>query len=118
MYLSPEQRNLCSSSHKSQLCAFPGEKVDIYAAGLVLFEMCGQFKTEMERCISVDRLKTKRAFPKGFEERYYQESRVILQMTQTLPEKRPSAAQFLDKSPEHQCWEFEMRLGSAFGSRK
>lgn len=117
MYLSPEQRNLCSS-HKSQLCTYPGEKVDIYAAGLVLFEMCGQFKTEMERCISVDRLKTKRAFPKGFEERYYQESRVILQMTQTLPEKRPSAAQFLDKSPEHQCWEFEMRLGSAFGGRK
>jgi hypothetical protein len=46
MYLSPEQRKLnenrqLATSRKLELGKLPREKVDIYAAGLVLFEMCG-----------------------------------------------------------------------------
>jgi len=79
MYLSPEQKLLNQRSSRQDLFgSLPREKVDIYAAGLVLFELCGQFKTEMERCLKVDDLKTKRIFPAGFEEKFNQESRVIL----------------------------------------
>lgn len=44
MYLSPEQWKL-QNTRKSMIGRLPREKVDIYAAGLVLFEMCGKFKT-------------------------------------------------------------------------
>jgi serine/threonine protein kinase len=101
LYLSPEQKNLNGNSRRDQLCDLPREKVDIYAAGLVLFEMCGQFRTQMERCINIDNLSRNRTLPKGFKEKFYQESKVIMLMTEVIPEKRPSAAQFLDRSPEH-----------------
>jgi len=54
--------------------------------------MCGQFKTQMERCINIDKLKNERKFPKGFEDKFYMESKVIKLMTDVVPEKRPSAA--------------------------
>ena len=108
MYLSPEQRN-----YNSKLNIFlPREKVDIYAAGLVLFEMCGQFETCMERCINMEDLIKHQRFPKGFQEKFYQESKVITLMTAVKPEKRPSAAQFLDRSPEQQCWSFDLKMSS------
>ena len=81
-----------ANSRRDLICALPREKVDIYAAGLVLFEMCGQFKTQMERCINIDKLKNERKFPKGFEDKFYMESKVIKLMTDVVPEKRPSAA--------------------------
>ena len=81
-----------ANSRRDLICALPREKVDIYAAGLVLFEMCGQFKTQMERCVNIDKLKNERKFPKGFEDKFYMESKVIKLMTDVVPEKRPSAA--------------------------
>jgi hypothetical protein len=62
--------------------------------------MCGQFKTQMERYINLDNLSKRREFPKGFTDKYYQESIIISLMTENLPEKRPSAEQYLNKSPE------------------
>ena len=53
--------------------------------------MCGQFKTQMERYINLDNLSKHREFPKGFTDKYYQESIIISLMTENLPEKRPSA---------------------------
>ena len=89
----------------------PREKVDIYAAGLVLFEMCGNFQTQMERAIAIENLQRKREFPKGFAQKYYQESKIVLKMTESLPEKRPSAAYFLNRSPEFQCYSFDLKVG-------
>ena len=66
--------------------------MDIYAAGLVLFEMCGKFKTQMERCINIENLTKNREFPKGFTEKYSSESKIISLMTELLPAKRPSAS--------------------------
>lgn len=67
MYLSPEQRTFNLHRQANP----PREKVDIYAAGLILFEMCGKFSTQMERCINLDNLSNKRKFPKNFETLYY-----------------------------------------------
>ena len=57
-YLSPEQRNQLTNKNEpfANHSRMPGEKVDIYAAGLVLFEMCGKFRTDMERYSGLDRL--------------------------------------------------------------
>jgi serine/threonine protein kinase len=58
MYLSPEQKdfhkaqeqNINSSKQNDWLkTQIKLEKVDIYAAGLVLFELCSKFKTEMQK---------------------------------------------------------------------
>lgn len=32
-------------------------------------------------------------------------------MTEQLPAKRPSAAFFLNKSPEYQCYKFDLKMG-------
>lgn len=64
----------------------------------------------MERCIKLDNLSKLREFPKGFQEKFYQESKVITLMTDLVPEKRPSAAVFLDRSPEHQSWNFDLKM--------
>ena len=47
------------------------DKVDIYAAGLVLFEMCGNFTTDMERINAYEGLQKRREFPKGFTDNFY-----------------------------------------------
>ena len=70
LYLSPEQRKLVNSyseTRRDQLEKLPREKVDIYAAGLVLYEMCAQFKTMMGRSMSINKLTNKREFSKEFE---------------------------------------------------
>ena len=90
----------------------PLDKADIYAAGLVLFEMCGNFTTVAERIPCIDNIGSKRQFPKGFTDKFYQESRIIALMTDPVPEKRPTAAFFLDKSPEFQCYSFDLKVGS------
>lgn len=85
MFMSPEQKNFIASvSHEvslkhgggniltqRNLLDLPQEKVDIYAAGLVLFEMCGSFGTQMERCMAMDNLQKRREFPPGFKEKYF-----------------------------------------------
>jgi serine/threonine protein kinase len=91
MYLSPEQKDLVSS-RLTQLSSLPREKVDIYAAGLVLFEMCGQFRTMMERYSAIESLQKTRSFSRAFQTNFFYESQLILQMTEKCAEKRPSAA--------------------------
>jgi serine/threonine protein kinase len=76
MYQSPEQRALISGNdlkqkRTSDIHKLQQDKIDIYAAGLVLFEMCGNFRTDMERYSAMDNLQKRREFPKGFTEKYH-----------------------------------------------
>lgn len=66
----------------------------------------------MERCINIENLSKKREFPKGFTDRYPCESKIISMMTEVLPAKRPSAQQFLNRSPELQCWSFDLKMST------
>ena len=61
----------------------------------------------------MENLKKRReqGFPVGFQEKYYHESKIILKMTDQTPERRPSAKVFLDRSPEYQCWSFDLKMG-------
>ena len=82
MYLSPEMRPQTKELEKHaedlktvralQLAKTQArDKVDIYAAGLVLFEMCGNFTTDMERINAYECLQKSREFPKGFTDKFY-----------------------------------------------
>jgi len=63
-YLSPEQE-------KNE---FYNEKVDLYALGLILFEMCNKFSTLHERLTTLNNLKQKRQLPKDIIEKFPEES--------------------------------------------
>jgi hypothetical protein len=64
MYLSPESRQYVENAGCG--LQLPREKVDIYAAGLILFEMCGKFGTAMELCSNLDNLRRDRIIPVEF----------------------------------------------------
>lgn len=100
------------AKRQDMLKKIPLEKVDIYAAGLILFEMCGNFRTAAERCNALENIWKDRNFPKGFTDRFYPESKIIALLTDPVPEKRPTASFFLNKSPEYQCYSFDLKVGS------
>ena len=84
-YAAPEQLN--SKTYN--------EKIDIYATGITLLEMCGCFGTEMERQLSIKDLKIKRNIPEKIMNDYPQECELIKMMTEKDYNERPSAEQIL-----------------------
>jgi hypothetical protein len=61
------------------------EKVDIYAAGLILFELSSRFKTQHERMIALKNLREKHILPDEFLSKFDLESKLILMMTEFEP---------------------------------
>ena len=96
LYQSPEQREGKNFN----------EKVDIYALGLILFEMCNKFGTEFERRSELHKLRTERKLSKAFKRQFCFESNLILQMIEVKPEKRPTAKE-LTESLKH--WYLELK---------
>lgn len=97
LYLSPEQL-----SHKHY-----DERVDIFASGLVLYEMCACFETLMERRESIIALKNGKGVVKKVKESYPCETELILLMTKGDYKERPSASEIM-KSKEFQMWKDEI----------
>lgn len=97
LYLSPEQL-----SHKHY-----NEKVDIFASGLVLYEMCACFETLMERRESIIALKNGKGVVQKVKESYPCETELILLMTKGDYRERPSASDIM-KSKEFQMWKDEI----------
>ncbi len=96
LYQSPEQIKELSYN----------EKVDIYAMGLILYEMCGCFKTGMERRINIENLRNEHKLSKIISERYPMESELILLMTRQKPSERPSAIEILN-SEKFKGWKMK-----------
>ena len=84
-YAAPEQTN--SKTYN--------EKIDIYATGITLYEMCGCFGTEMERQLALRDLRNKRTISDRITNDYPQESELIIMMTKKDYNDRPSAEQIL-----------------------
>ena len=84
-YAAPEQTN--SKTYN--------EKIDIYAAGITLYEMCSCFGTEMERQLALRDLKNKSIISERIAIDYPQERELIIKMTKKDYNDRPSAEQIL-----------------------
>lgn len=85
LYLSPEQMYHLSYD----------EKVDVYASGVVLYEMCACFGTLMERRESINALRNDRVVIDKVKEKYPNETQLILWMTESKPNNRPNAIQVI-----------------------
>ena len=85
LYLSPEQ-----TAFKTY-----NEKVDIYACGITLYEMCSCFSTAMERYESIMNLKNNEILEEEICKKYPEETMLIKLMTKKDYNERPSANQIL-----------------------
>jgi len=85
LYQSPEQLKELAYN----------EKVDIYAMGLILYELCCCFKTGMERRLTIEKLRNEHKIENKIEVKYEIESELILWMTRPKPSDRPAAQEIL-----------------------
>ena len=74
--------------------------------GLILYELCGCFKTGMERRQNIDELRKKHKISQYVYEKYPLESNLILLMTSHKHSDRPSASEILN-SIEFKNWRNE-----------
>ena len=93
LYLAPEQE-------KGQNY---DEKVDIYALGLILLEMCTFIKTGHERFCMFNDIRKCQKIPESLKKQYKQEAELIVLMTNTDPKMRPSSGE-IEKCPEFKAW--------------
>ncbi|KAI9558814.1 hypothetical protein GHT06_015603 [Daphnia sinensis] len=83
-YMAPEQENFQTYNHK----------VDVYALAIILFELkMGPFKTDSERAISIDKLKSFE-LPHNFE-RDTNLKQLLFSMLSVDPDKRPEVKDIL-----------------------
>ena len=85
LYLTPEQMNFKPYN----------EKVDIYACGIILYEMCSCFSTSMERYEYIMNLKNNNIISEKVSKNYPEESLLIKSMIKKDYNERPSAKEIL-----------------------
>ena len=83
------------------------DKVDMFAAGLILYELCSNFKTQHQRIQKFAMLKTQRKLPTEFDQ-MPEEKAIIMNLTDADPKKRLSA-HYLLNSPLFDRWSFELK---------
>merc|ERR1712070_1367715 len=88
-YASPEQLSKDSYS-------FPA---DIFSLGIVFAEVLHPLRTQMERALLLDGLRTKRCLPKEFQAALPAASRLLLAITDPVPSARPTAQEVLQVLP-------------------
>lgn len=74
------------------------EKVDIYAMGLILYEMCAAFRTGMERRESLECIRKDQKINENIKEKFPTECSLVLWMTNKKPSDRPSAQEIIDSN--------------------
>ncbi|KAL3864427.1 hypothetical protein ACJMK2_006111 [Sinanodonta woodiana] len=87
LYMSPEQS--AASSY--------GQKVDIFALGMILFELLYPFSTQMERINTLLGVRCQN-FPNRFIEEMPKEKNFVSLLVEKDPDQRPSARQILDSN--------------------
>lgn len=109
MYQAPEQMmHQQQVQQKSNQTVCLSDKVDMFAAGLLLFEMCANFKTQHQRMQKFHILRTQRKLPEGLLNSMPEEHDIIINLTDPDPKKRSSAHHLLS-SKTFQTWSFEAK---------
>ncbi|XP_017319283.1 interferon-induced, double-stranded RNA-activated protein kinase isoform X1 [Ictalurus punctatus] len=90
-YMSPEQRQ-----ENRDYC----KKVDIYAVGLIYFELLWCFATQSEKQKQWDNIRSKK-FPEEFSKRFDFEHKLIERMLCENPDGRPEASDLLTELEQH-----------------
>lgn len=70
-------------------------KVDVFAVGIIAFELWYSFSTAMERVDALRTLREKGSFPSGFESSHSRVAKLIRLLLQEKPEYRPSSEEVL-----------------------
>ncbi|EFA75486.1 eukaryotic translation initiation factor 2 alpha kinase [Heterostelium album PN500] len=73
-----------------------GVKVDIYSLGIILFEMCHPFQTQMERSNILRDLRNDIKFPPGFEALKPDHAQLIRSLIAKDPNDRPTTKELLE----------------------
>ena len=89
LYSAPEQKNKKGTYN---------EKIDIYACGLILYELIGCFGTNAEKYRAFDYLKNSGKIFDEIENKYKEECELIKIMTKKDYDERPSAEEILGNS--------------------
>jgi len=84
------------------------DKVDMFAAGLILYELCSNFKTQHQRIQKFSQLRTERKLDDELFKSMPEEKDIILNLTDPDPNKRSSAIYLLN-SKTFQAWSFEAK---------
>eukprot|EP00164_Ancoracysta_twista_P010436 GFYU01015738.1.p1 GENE.GFYU01015738.1~~GFYU01015738.1.p1 ORF type:complete len:1304 (+),score=377.66 GFYU01015738.1:84-3995(+) len=71
------------------------EKVDLYALGVIFFELMHPLTTAHERATTLTNLRQHLIFPEGFEDTRPQQVQIIRSLLQKDPAKRPSTLELL-----------------------
>lgn len=109
MYQSPEQtmqQIQIKKNNNEAICLT--DKVDMFAAGLILYEMCSSFKTAHQRIQNFSKLRNERVIDEEKFKNMPEERDIILNLTDPDPKKRSSAI-YLLKSKTFQAWSFESK---------
>ncbi|CAG9535257.1 unnamed protein product [Cercopithifilaria johnstoni] len=86
VYAAPEQQN----------STIYDNAVDVYSAGIVFFELCIPFHTQMERLEAIEKLKNGK-LSKEFKTSFPDEAKLIKKMCKKIPEKRLHAFEIVTK---------------------
>ncbi|XP_022665585.1 eukaryotic translation initiation factor 2-alpha kinase 3-like isoform X2 [Varroa destructor] len=84
-------------SHEQVMGSKYNQKIDIFALGLILFELLWSLPTQMERVCTLSKVKQLR-FPKGFKKQFRDEYQLVRAMLAADPNTRPSAREVLRHS--------------------
>lgn len=87
-YLAPEQEK----------CGTFDKKIDIFALGIIFFEMVEHFDTGMERSRALTALRKEGTFPSDFHLKHTNEMELIKWLLKSNPSERPSCTELLQSS--------------------
>lgn len=82
------------------------EKVDIYSMGIILMELCSNYRTYSERKFCIEQLRNNSIMQEKIVKEFPKEAELIRMMTQKIPSKRPTAYE-ISTSEEYKSLQFE-----------